>query len=271
MSQLVFLSGNKYCSGLIRGEQVADFLHAPYNPENVTADDTVVLVKSWNEEVPEHCKKTYVDIIDVDVLFPDIYRHPNVTVIVLTELAKCYAGARLPNEVIVVPQHHCNFEDRRRPDREVKTVGYVGCSIGLYLDKSKLAYELAREGFDFIYQPLNYKEMTRENLVDFLMRIDINIMFRPPMVIPGAPQELKDPLKIVNAMSFGIPSVAFPCPGNLEVQGKYIEARCADDIVRSCKKLRSNWASYQEFKSEGIQFAAKKHISKVAEEYKKLC
>jgi hypothetical protein len=74
---------------------------------------------------------------------------------------------------------------------------------------------------------------------------------------------LKNPLKIVNAMSFGIPTIAYPETAFREVDGYYWQARTMNDVAFGIERLR------QGFDAKPLMDKAEYyHISRIGRMYK---
>lgn len=104
---------------------------------------------------------------------------------------------------------------------------------------------------------------TREDVVDFYKKIDIQIVWDKIYRL------LKNPLKIVNAASFGIPTVGYPHKGYKEVDGYYIKALTIDHLVEEVKKLKDQGV-YEAATKDLVPLAKKYHISEIAKLYEKL-
>ncbi len=122
---------------------------------------------------------------------------------------------------------------------------------------------LAKVGIDFLTY---YHFQNRQDVVDFYKRLDLQVIgnfgFSPD-------NPFRHPNKIINAASFGIPTITFPMLGYQEFDSNYIPIRSIDELEAAVEKLK-NKAYYGKFASKIAKAAEKYHISKIAEKYKKL-
>jgi hypothetical protein len=99
-------------SSIIRGQQVAEYLHAKLNPTEGFENDVCIYVKPHvkpHEDFDFH-GHSYLDIIDGWGLLALVHKHPEVTVITCSAVDFEYVSENCANKVILIPQHHCNFE-----------------------------------------------------------------------------------------------------------------------------------------------------------------
>src|SRR3990167_9511012 len=145
-------------------------------------------------------------------------------------------SGEVSNRIVYIHQHHCNFERIRREGREVTTIGVIGTRGAFpYLPK-ELKRELAKIDMKLIEFSKFY---TRQDIIDFYLSIDIQLVWRPYKKI------LSNPLKIVNAASFGIPTIALD-------------------------RLRTTTSLYVNYARECVERSEYYHIEKVGEMYKEL-
>ena len=257
-----FYSENKKAiSGEIRGRQIASCLNGKTNPKNGYEDDICIYAKCLPPD--DFPNRTYVDIVDSRNLVNWVMDRPNVGVIAISKTAQNYLFRKLNrSDIHLIPEHHCNFEREQRPDREVTTVGYIGCRTGSAFPVD-IKKRFAEVGLDFKY---NRAYKTRFDVIDFYKSIDIQIMHK--YVRHKAIINLKNPLKLANAGSFGIPSVAYPENNFIEeFGGCFIEAKTIDEMVQQCKNLKENKALYQDTSEKAFMRAQEYHIDKIAPLY----
>ena len=163
--------------------------------------------------------------------------HPKVKVIAMSLSHYDWLKSQLKNKIVYIPHHHVNFDRVVRTRKRVTTCGYIGSSRKIEI-----------KGFKFIYMD-NFK--TRKDIINFYKKIDIQIIGN----IRDVPYY--HPTKIINAMSFGIPTVAPKVMGYREVEGFYYQ-----DI----DQLKNGWDA-----DRLIKEAEKYHISNIAKLYKQLC
>jgi len=254
---------SKSGSGRVRGKQIANYIGAKLNPDSGYENDICIYVK---RKPPENFPKTtYLDVVDSMFLMRWVKDHPEVGVIGITKLSQEFMSKELNRkDICMIPQHHCNFEQNKRKPREVKVVGYIGGSKQLQYNHEKLKDELAEIGLDFKYKTGFYK---RSHVTSFLESIDINIAFR----YRKQRRYLKDALKLVNAGSFGIPSVAFPEKGyEAEFKDCYIKANSGEELIAGCKRLAEDKELYNDLSEKALAKSESYHIDKIIPLYKNL-
>lgn len=264
----------KAVSGKIRGRQVGEYLGAKLNPSDRFERDVCVYVKSFPpEEFPE---RSYIDIIDSKNLVSWIDNHPQMGVIAISEVGQEFLSMKLKRkDVYLIPEHHCNFERKIRPNREVKTVGYMGNKNGsIFTDdeivsRRKTIADITERftgiGLDFKFVT---EYSTRQDVIDFYDSIDIQVTYRRRK--QKQISKLNNPLKIANAGSFGIPTVAYPEVVSREYNGGFIEVESINDMIAQCKKLKDDKTFYEDISGKALEKSERYHISKIAPLYMEL-
>jgi len=272
MMGLVFRT-NAWASGEIRGRQIAKRLDVPYDVD-VTPDSTVVAVKVKildAEKTLDYVNSLWIDVIDGYGLIEELLIHPRLNAIAIGPMSSQFIGKRVRNKIVVIPEHNCNFEGYTRNfDKEVKVVGAMHHPGNFDLDVKAVTKALASIGLEFRAVD-TFK--TRDDVVNFYKEIDIQLCFRFWRGIgQKEPPELKNPLKLENAGSFKIPTVAFPEPCFIEEFGESTFKHVFDveDIVEACKILKSNKRYYQEYAERAWQRAQDFHIDKISPLYLEL-
>jgi hypothetical protein len=254
-------------SVLIRGKQVAEYLGYKINPNKGFSNDACIYVKTLPPR--KYPKKTYIDIVDGLILRNWLVEHPDTCAICMSEMASEFLERTIPNKIFAIPQHHCNLNRVRREQREVRVVGYVGNRTQLHYSMSALSKMLSKINLEF---RVLTKFSRREDIVSFLREVDINIAFR------GNPRPgnkrfllLKDPLKLSNAGSFGIPSVAFPEPAYKRYfDGCYLEAKNIKDLVYGCYVLKKDPKLYAQYAKLAMDKSEKYHIQNTSKGYRNI-
>lgn len=218
-------------SSRIRGEEIAEYLGAKLNEER--SDVNIYVKNCRTEEVKDG---DYVDVLDDIWIMEWLKFRPKVKVIAMSLSHRDWLRSILSNEIVYIPHHHVNFERAVRTRKEITTVGYIGARQTIKV-----------EGFKFVYEK-NFK--TRQDVIDFYKKIDIQIIGE----VPDNPYY--HPTKIINAMSFGIPTVAPKRMGYREVKGFYYQ---------NIKELKDGWDA-----ERLINEAEKYHISNIAKLYQQL-
>ena len=248
-------------SSRVRGEEISEYMGTKYNAEERMADDLCIFIKPRGLNSIKD--GDYVDILDDITLVPKLKERPGVKVIAMSQAQYEYLKKNLNNEIFLIHHHHINFERFRR----TRNTNLVGGAIG----HSKYAYDLYGEikeslsgsGIDFI-SILSYQ--TRQDMIDFFKKIDFLVAWNV--------DEYKDyphshPTKIINAASFGIPSLTQPIVGYKEFVGFYIPIEDTDSLVGEAVKLK-DVSYYQTWSDKVYEEAEKYHISRIAELYKQL-
>lgn len=250
-------------SARIRGEEVVEYLGGKFNAATRKRDDVCIFVK------PRHLQPVkdgdYVDLLDDLKVIPHLKEHPKVKVIAMSEVHYKYLKKLLTNEIVLIPHHHINFERAKRTRNKTLVGGIIG-------SPSRVAYEITQEiknglakiGVDFT-TCFDYK--TRQDMVSYYKKIDFLVIFN--LNSNDRNEFYRHPAKIINAASFGIPSLAQPIAGYQEVEGFYIPIETVDDIVREVEKLKDK-NYYNQWSRKLIKEAEKYHISKTSKLYQNL-
>ena len=116
-------------SSLIRGGQIAEKIGAKLNPTTGYERDVCIYVKPHvppGNDFMFKGQKSYLDIVDGWNLHLVAAKHPEVTVITCSYPDFESISQTIPNAVILIPQHHCNFERVKRKRNEITIVGCIG-------------------------------------------------------------------------------------------------------------------------------------------------
>ena len=115
---------------MIRGEQMADYLGCKLNPKRGFESDVCIHVKP-----PDFSKVKdgdWVDILDGRGLLRHLKDRPNVNAIAFSQYTYNEYQEVVKNKMVLIPQHHCNFDRELRPQRDIRTVGFIGGELGFY-------------------------------------------------------------------------------------------------------------------------------------------
>lgn len=267
---LVFVTNRKWASSVIRGEQVAECLNVPCDPPNVSFDDTVILVKTWFERA-ERIKNLYLDVVDSENFLQFGQQHRDIHIIAINNSAKEYISERLDNDIVVIPQHHCNFENVIRDRESVVRAGYVGSKYNFTINVNELTGRLKAVGLDFVCLFVDDVSLNREDICNFYKQIDIQITFRNVKIVDDIPPELKNPLKLANAGSFKIPTVGYPELNYVrEMDGCFMPAKSLDEIIEKCLALKKDGQLYKKYSELAYVRAKHYHIDRIIQLYKAL-
>jgi len=268
---LKFVS-NPYGSGLIRAKQVAELLGAPCDVQN-DPGDIVVVVKGLIFDAPIILDKglhIWSDVVDGFGCITQLFVNPRMKAIAMGDLSAQFIRRRVTNELRIIPEHHCNFENVHRKERDVKVVGAI-CNPGNFdLDPELVRKALADVGLEFKIQT---EFTSRQSVIDFYKSIDIQLCVRYWRGIgQKEPPELKNPLKLSNAGSFKIPTVSFPEPCFMEDFGEdtFVPVYGIGGIVEKCLELSKNKRMYDDYANKAHDRARCFHVSRILPLYKEL-
>ena len=121
---------------------------------------------------------------------------------------------------------------------------------------------LAKLGLDFVEKTtFNH----RNGVNWFYKNVDIQIVWRPYA------DEFRNPLKLSNAGSYGIPTVAYPEESFVsEYNGCFIPATSIDELIIKVKELKDNPDLYDNMAKKVMTRAENYHIEHIAKLYKEL-
>jgi len=245
-------------SSRVRGEEIAEYLGVKLNKER---GDVNIFVKPYSlNEVKDG---DWVDFLDGGKYFELLKERPKVNVIAGSLRSYEWLKDNLRNKIVLIPSHHLNFQRLHRKRKNKISGGYIGSPSPLaykMYEEVRLRFEKIGMGFHTCF---NYK--LRDDAVNLFLKTDIFVIadFSPDY------NPHKIPTKIINAASFGIPTIAFPLEGYKEVEGYYIHAHNLDEVISEAEKLK-NIDYYRGWSRSVLRMAEGYHISKIAELYKKL-
>lgn len=251
-------------SSIIRGDQVAEEIGAKYNPTEGYEDDVCIYVKPMvrkGDDFTFEGRVNYIDIVDGHNLGQLLLKHPEVGVITCSTADYHTMRGVLPNKIVNIPQHHCNFERVRRTRKKIKRVGVIGEAGAFYHLPEGLEVELNNRGMELVKYS---RFFTRRDIIDFYMNIDIQIVWRPYRKV------LSNPLKIVNASSFGVPTIALDEKAFEEVSGCYLPVFNFEDFLSCLDDLRSNPRLYVAISRDCVDVSENYHIFEIGKRYKQL-
>jgi len=250
-------------TSMIRGEQIAKQVGAKLNPQSGYQDDVCIYVKPYTQPPYDFQfeGRPYLDVIDTYKFIEVAKAHPEVTVIACSVADQGTLSKVIDNPVILIPQHHCNFERLKRDRDKVVTVGAISNPSAITYLPDNLPKRLSEVGLNFLAYS-DFKERT--DVVDFYKKIDIQIIWRPWKA------ELSNPLKMINAATFGIPSVAYDEDGFKEMAGCYVPVQTADELIARIENLTSSPETYSDYAEKCFEKAEEYHIENIGRLYKDL-
>ena len=248
-------------SSMIRADQIATEIGATLNPTDGYKDDVCIYVKPHikkGEDFTFEGRKAYLDIIDGHNLGQLLLKYPEVGLIVCSKADYDTMSQVVPHKIVLIPQHHCNFERLKRTRTEVKRIGVVGTQSAFSFLPIGLTQELEARGMELV---LFSKFFDRKDIVDFYTRIDLQIVWRPYKKL------LSNPLKIVNAASFGIPTIALEEKAFEEMGSAYMSVKTFDELISFVDAMRNKPDFYKMYADECLLSAEKYHISNIGKLY----
>ena len=254
-------------SSLVRANQIAEYIGAKLNPQEGYENDVCIYVKppvrpGPGSDLKFEGKKAYLDICDSTGLYFLAKKHPEVPVISASKYNYKLLKRVIPNEIINIPQQHCNFERVKRSRDGITTVGCIGTLPAFSFLPKGLKEALAERGIELLEFS---KFFSRQDVVNFYMKIDIQIIWIP--YVDKHPDMLLNPLKLQNSAAFGVPTIAYDVPVFKEMKGCYIPVHTLDEFLTSLDKLRENPALYKKISNKCLKKAEEYHIENVAKLY----
>jgi hypothetical protein len=247
-------------SSRIRGEEIANYLGVKFNPPE--RDGVCIHIKP--KDFTDIRDGDWVDFLDSDGgVLCKIKNRPKVKVIAASLCEYEWLKKELENEVFLIPNHHLNWDRLKRTRKEVTTCGYIGNpSPEAFKRYDEIRERLKRVKLDLV-TCFNFK--TRQDALDLYSKIDIFVA--GDWDSPDRPNRI--PTKIINAASFGIPTICFPLQGNLDIEGYYVHSKNIDDIILEASRFKDE-NYYNSFSERIINMAERYHISKMPDYYNKL-
>jgi len=242
----------------VRGDEITNYLKGKRNPPE--PEGVCIYLKPRNlDKVKDGW---YVDFLDGGVRYGDLAKRPKIKVIAASEASYEELKAKIPNPVVLIPCHHINHERAKRTRTEVTTCGYIGSPSPLATKiYEEIAQELKQIGFEFT-TCFNYH--TREDAVSLYMGIDLFV------IAPWDDKNIhKIPTKIINAASFGIPTIAYPMAGYKEIEDYYVKAMSNKEIVEQAMLFKDK-EYYQKWVDKILPMAEKYHIENIIKLYQEI-
>ena len=248
-------------SSLIRGEQIAVYLGAKRNPTSGYENDVCIFVKPHFNHYAGLPKNCYVDLLDSKYFIDKLLNRPDIKLIVSSlESFHFLKKILAKNNIVFIPQHHCNFERDRRAKIDMRVAGYIGSPSNFNCSIDEVLRRCKQLGISFIH---NFHYKNRSQVCAFYKQIDIQLDWR-------SKSTASNPLKIVNACSFGIPTIAYPKPFYEEMDGYYLKAENFDDMFKTLGDMKNSPYVYDNYAEIGLLKAEEYHIEKIADLYRKL-
>lgn len=255
-------------AGQIRGIQMADRLGGRVNPDSGYDNDicVYVMIHPWGKE-PEN---SWID--PVDLRYSRLARarrntSKGVIAISLPQLDVFHSYFK-GRELVFIPEHHCNFDrELRPPDRPVEVVGAIGGLNTIQWPHAEVEKALADMGLRFVFCGHFSK---RQYVVDFYKSIDIQIVFRTSHM-RGGEVRFRNPLKLGNAGSYGIPTVAYPEPSYIsEWKDECLWGNTIQEVMEQVKRLKEDRELYKARAAIAWEKSQAYHIDEIAKKYREL-
>jgi hypothetical protein len=254
-------------SSIVRGQQVATALsaaHFPYALDACLAQDVLVYVKlpPSREDMAQLARAGKIQILDV----LDNYNLPSLMkrreylngLIAASLTHQAFLAQHFSVPVQAIPHHHANFNQVRISIKPAPplTLGYVG-----HQDHWPVNRFITGLGSPVI------TDFEFHNLEQTFQCIDIGVALRNDR----AKTQFNSSLKLLNFMSFGIPSVLSPELSYLEVARHGEECLYAQD-EKDCRTmlrhLAGNFELRRKISARAFARARNFHISRIAAHYK---
>ncbi len=251
-------------SSIIRGNQIATHIQAKLNPKEGFENDVCIYVKPHVKPHDdfEFSGHPYLDIIDGWMLIPLLKKHPDVSVITCSYVDFEYIAGQVSNKVYLIPQHHANFERAKRTRNETTIIGCIGAAAAFNFLPIDLKKELKKRNIKLVTYSNFHK---RADIVNFYQNIDIQIVWRPYMRVKKI--RMSNPLKLINAASFGVPSIALKEPAFDELDGCYFPVLNFPGFLDTLDTILRTPKMYDQYSQKCVEKAEKYHIDQIAKLY----
>lgn len=254
--------------GEIRGRQMAAHLGGKFNPASGYEDDCCIYVIGTAPFEYREPRVAYHDVMDCGwARIAKVRTRSRGGVIALSKTHYASLREALPGrDLYLIPQHHCNFARERIPERPVCRVGCIGGDSAVQWPHWAVERMVKELGLEWHFE-IHYHRRWR--VVEFYKTIDIQLCFRPTHARNLTMH--MNCLKLANAGSFGIPTVAYPEPAYIEewkdecLWGEGMEA-----IMAQIKRLKDDPALYKEMSARAVAKAETYHIEHIADLYRAL-
>jgi hypothetical protein len=243
----------------VRGQQIAEHMGAELNPTSGYEEDVNVFI-TYCPRIPIP-RKAVMDPNDHKNQWEFISEHPELQVIAISRPEQAMFRKIFHREIHYIPDHHANYARERRPARPVMTVGTVGSRASLHLDLVDLDRRLRDIGITMQRRDMGRR---REHVLQAYRTMDVQIVFRANL----PDREICDALKLSNAGSFGIPTVAYPeVSYAAEYDGCFIPAHTIEELVEGVHRLSSSPSLYQEYSDKALARSEDYHIDAIVQRY----
>lgn len=254
--------------GEIRGQQMAHHLGGKFNPTDGYENDCCVYVIGTSPAENKEPALAYHDVMDCGWgRISRVRRRTHGGIIALSQTHRDSLVEALPERTVyLIPQHHCNFLREAIPERPVLRVGAIGGDSAVQWPHHAVERMVNALGLEWHYESHYHR---RWRVVEFYKTIDIQLSFRPTHA-RSIPLHMNC-LKLANAGSFGIPTVAFPEPAyTTEWKDECLWGEGMEVIMWQIKRLKEDAGLYKEMASRARTKAEEYHIDHIADLYRAL-
>ena len=257
--------------GDIRGKQMAEALEGRFNPEADYAGDCCIYVLGTSPTDGQEPACAFHDVIDCGwarlARVRAKWRHGGI--LAVSRVQEEALHEYFPNRRIFrIPQHHCNFDREQRPERPVRRVGCIGGESAVQWPHEALVRRFAEVGLEWVFASRYHR---RRHVVEFYRTLDVQVSFRPTHERDEAFLRHMNCLKLANAGSFGIPTVAYPEPAYVaEWEKECLWTPTIDKVISEVKRLRDEPQLYADMAGRALEKAQEYHIDRIAEHYRAL-
>jgi len=248
-------------SSLIRCQQVAEHIGARVNPVSDYADDVCIYVKPGFMFNDRFVENAYIDVLDDKRSIYVLSDHPKFIAIASSIMNEQVIASLVKNKVILIPQHHNNYERARRVSDQIKTIGMNGNTDLMPYFPNSLKEEIFKRGIKLTSNGYIY---SRQDDVEYYKTLDLQVVWRPYATWTG------NPLKIINAASFGIPTIALKEPGFIDVDGFYIPVENEIEFIEILDDLINDRSLYNHYSERCLEMSENYHIDRIGKLYKEL-
>jgi hypothetical protein len=253
-------------SSIIRGEQICAYMpNCRLNPENGYENDVCVYVKPHIRPGADYKfeKNSYLDVHDGFDLRHTLRKYPEVKAIAISDHSAYVLGQYVKNKIVVLPHHHCNFERMTRVRDKIRKVGITGSFTAFQVVPEVIKEGLKKRGI--LYEEYS-NFYPRLSVARFHYSLDIHLVWRPWK------KNLSSPLKVTNAMAFGVPTIALDLdePSYKEVEGCYIGVKTPEEWLEKLDELIADKKKYDEMSKFCLEQSERYHISEIAKLYNQL-
>lgn len=253
-------------SSIVRGEQITSYMgNARLNPESGYENDTCIFVKPHIKPGNDFDfpKNSWIDIQDGWDLIHTLNKYPEVGVIAYGDLAYETLKKTVKNRIVNIPHHHVNYERTRRTRDKITRIGTTGSPEAWNYIPDEIKEGIKKRGLTLEMYSTFYP---RTAVARFHESIDIFIHWRPFLS-----RKLSCPFKIINAASFGVPTIALDEPSFKELSPTaYIGVKTPEEWLAALDLLLEFPLTYENMSKECIDISEKYHISNIAKLYEQL-